>query len=414
MKRLMLAAGSAALVAIVALGTSGFAAGKATGVAADLPITPQGAEVAGAVFVDANGNGVRDAGERGVAGVAVSNQDAVVVTDGSGMYRMVRGAADVIFVSVPDGYRTAGAFWRPLGTAVQSVDFALVLVPRATMFTFIHASDTHIAPAVMPRMERFRAISDSINPAFVLITGDLVRDALRVGEAEATGYYELFGRETALFKSPVWTVPGNHENFGIERDKSHVSNSHPMYGRKMYHHYRGPDYYSFNAGGVHFVGLNTVDIADQWYYGHVDSLQLAWLERDLATVPAATPVVTFDHIPFFTSREFMGGYTEDPPAPTLITVDGNTNFRHTVSNARDVLAVLRTRRHVLALGGHIHTNERIEYEVDGLQTRFNQTAAVVGPSKGAGLTFASGVTVYTVRSGVIDEGRFVPLDARKP
>ena len=63
----------------------------------------------------------------------------------------------------------------------------------------------------MARTQRFRELAESLNPAFVIVTGDLVRDALRVGEAEATGYYELFKREVALFKSPVWTVPGNHE-----------------------------------------------------------------------------------------------------------------------------------------------------------------------------------------------------------
>ena len=88
----------------------------------------------------------------------------------------------------------------------------------------------------------------------------------------------------------------------------------------MYHHYLGPDYYSFTRGGVHFVGLNTVDIDDQQYYGHVDSLQLAWLERDLALVPAAMPIVTFDHIPFFTTFELINGYNDRPPAPSLITV----------------------------------------------------------------------------------------------
>lgn len=41
--------------------------------------SPAGAQVSGSVFLDRNGNGVRDAGERGVAGVVVSNQDAVVV-----------------------------------------------------------------------------------------------------------------------------------------------------------------------------------------------------------------------------------------------------------------------------------------------------------------------------------------------
>jgi hypothetical protein len=126
-------------------------------------------------------------------------------------------------------------------------------------------------------------------------------------------------------------------------------------------------------------------------------------------VPPAMPVVTFDHIPFFSSFEALGGYTADPPAPTLITVNGETTFRHTVSNAKAVLAVLRQRPYPLALGGHIHASEQIVYGVDGAETRFNQTAAIVGPNAGAGMRFTSGFTVYTVRDGVIDKGRFVPL-----
>jgi 3',5'-cyclic AMP phosphodiesterase CpdA len=240
-----------------------------------------------------------------------------------------------------------------------------------------------------------------------------VRDALRVGEAEATGYYELFARERNAFRTPVFTVPGNHENFGIERDTSHVPTTHPLYGRGMYHHYFGPDYYSFTRGGVHFVGLNTADIDDQRYYGHVDSLQLAWLERDLALVPADMPVVTFDHIPFVTTFEGLNGYNDRPPAPSLITVNGKTVYRHTVSNAGDVLAVLRKHRHVLALGGHLHATERIEYEMTGVRTRFNQVSAVIGPSEGAGLESISGVTLYRVKNGEIDAGRFIPLDPAK-
>ena len=235
-----------------------------------------------------------------------------------------------------------------------------------------------------------------------------------MGETEATGYYELFRHEVALFKNPVWTVPGNHENFGIERGKSNVSPEHPLYGRKMYQHYQGPDYYSFNFGGVHFVGLNTVDIDDQWYYGHVDSRQLAWLERDLAMKPPTMPVVTFNHIPFFSSFEPLSGYSDEPPAPTLITVNGKTTFRHTVSNAGAVLAILRKHRHVLALGGHTHAGEQIVYNVEGLETRFSQTPAIVGPGAGAGMQFVSGFTVYTVRNGVIDAGRFTPLGIDQP
>ena len=49
------------------------------------------------------------------------------------------------------------------------------------------------------------------------MTGDLVSDALRVGEAEARGYYDLYLDEARRFPVPVWSVPGNHEIFGIER-----------------------------------------------------------------------------------------------------------------------------------------------------------------------------------------------------
>jgi hypothetical protein len=65
---------------------------------------------------------------------------------------------------------------------------------------------------------------------------------------------------------------------------------------------------------------------------------------------------------------------------------------------------------VLALGGHMHVRERLLYEIDGFPTRFEQTAAIVGPSGDAALRFKSGFVVYHVRNGVIDAGTFVPLD----
>ena len=374
----------------------------------------QGSELRGTVFVDANGNGRRDPGERGLARTVVSNQDAVVLSDSSGAFRIARGVTGIVFVSVPAGYRAVGSFWRNVTGSTSDITFALAPAAPPSAFTFMHASDTHISPASVERTRRLRTIVDSVKPAFLLIAGDLVRDALRVGEEEATGYYELFKKETSQFATRIWTVPGNHEIFGIQRDLSHVEESNPLFGKRMYRHYFGPDYYSFTYGGVHFVGLNTVDVDGFWYYGHVDSLQLAWLERDLATIPASMPVVTFNHIPLVSSFEHLAGYTDAPPAPTLITVNGKTLYRHVVSNAQDVLKVLRSRRHVLALGAHIHVRETVLYEMAGVATRFEQSAAVIGPSSTGDLAFPSGVTIYTVRSGMIEPGRFLPLGLPDP
>ena len=373
------------------------------------PLRAQQPLVQGSVFVDQNRNGRRDPRERGLADVRVSNQDAVVATDSAGEFRIGRGPNAIVFVSVPDDHQVVGRFWRSVVDGPARVEFALAPARSPEVFTFVHASDTHIAPASLARTRRLRTVVDSMRPAFLLVAGDLVRDALRVPEAEATSYYDLFTRELGQFVTPAWTVPGNHEIFGIEQRLSGVEATHPLFGRKMYHRYLGPDYYSFTYGGVHFVGLNTIDVDGQSYFGHVDSLQLAWLARDLAHISPTMPVVTFNHIPMASTMEGLGGYTDAPPAPTLITVRGRTVFRHVVSNAADVLAVLRARPHVLALGAHVHAGEKIAFEIDGVKTRFEQSPAVVGPSRKGPLTFPSGFTFYTVRRGVIDAGQFVPL-----
>src|SRR5262245_40324792 len=63
-------------------------------------------DVTGIVFNDANGNGVRDAGERGVPNVVVSDQRDVVVTDVNGAFKLPGADSKaVVFVSVPDGWR---------------------------------------------------------------------------------------------------------------------------------------------------------------------------------------------------------------------------------------------------------------------------------------------------------------------
>lgn len=361
--------------------------------------------VSGVVFLDLNADGIRDSGEAGLAGVAVSNQHAVATTDGQGRYRLDDRGTGVVFVSVPDGHRAVGPFWRPVA---PRLDFALATRPGGDSFTFLHASDPHVRAETRPRLAQVRALAEARRPAFVLMTGDLVYDALRVGEAEASGYYDLYRAEIATFPAPVWSVPGNHEIFGIERHLSLVSPTHPLYGKGMYRARLGPNYYSFTWGGIHFVGLDTVDVADLWYHGHVDDAQLAWLRADLAAIPPSMPVVTFNHIPFVSAAEVVKGFTEDGAAPTTLRVGGRTVFRHTVANFGAVQALLPAARWPLALGGHIHLREQIRYG-SAVTTRFEQAAAIVGGGSGP-VPAISGVTLYTVTKGVIDAGQFLALE----
>jgi hypothetical protein len=150
-------------------------------------------EVTGVVFLDRNGNGVADAGEPGIEGVAVSDQVQVVTTDRDGRYSLSARGYGLVFVSQPDGYVSVGPFWRQAEAA--GTDFGLRAQETSSTFTFVHASDTHVSEASVDRLRRMREMVESLQPDFVLITGDLVRDALRVPEEEARGYYELLARE---------------------------------------------------------------------------------------------------------------------------------------------------------------------------------------------------------------------------
>jgi Icc protein len=374
------------------------------------PAVAQEATLHGVVYADANANGKQDASERGVSGVIVSNQRDIVATDSLGRFEIPAGTTGLVFVSLPNDFRSSGPFWRATTAAAASVDFGLVRQAQSRTFSFVHASDSHIAPENADRFRRFRRMTDSLSPTFVLMGGDLVRDAMSQTEANARAYFDLYAAEAKPFRTPMWMVPGNHDHYGIIRTRSHADPANPLYNRGMYRQYFGPDYYSFTYGGVHFVGLNTISADDSAYYGDVDSLQMEWLKRDISHVPATMPIVTFNHIPMFSSWTTLVGYDEDPLVATLAKVNGKKQFRHTVGNVFDVLEVMRGHHYILALGSHMHAPEHVSFVSDGVQLRSDVSAAIVGGQEVGAVIIPSGFTVYTVRNGEVDAGRFVRLD----
>jgi len=177
----------------------------------------------------------------------------------------------------------------------------------------------------------------------------------------------------------------------------------------MYRHYLGPDFYSFTYGGIHFIGLNSVDYHDLWYYGNIDSLQLARIKRDVSAVDKSTPIVTFNHIPFFSGGLSMMEYTDEEPGSFLISINGKKQFRHVVTNAPAVLEILKDHNYPIALGGHYHYSQKFTFEADGQKTEFHQTGAIVGPTSDGGYTMPSGFGLYTVTNGKITDRKFIKL-----
>lgn len=374
------------------------------------PISASAITLKGYVFVDKNKNGLYDKTDGAVKDAIVSDQVTTAVTNTEGYYEFEsNNNLGFVFLIQPNGYRVKGSFWKavPKDQAELNHNFQVLPLPHTTHFTFIHASDPHLSPESLERFQKFRLKVDSIVPSFVLISGDLIKDALRVSEKEATSLYELYTSEMSKFKVPVYNVPGNHEIFGIERNSSKVESSHPLYGKEMYRHYLGPDYYSFNYAGLHFVGLNSVDYHDMWYYGHIDSTQLAWFAKDISLTRRIAPVVTFNHIPLFSGGLSLWGFEENEPGSTLIDINNKKHFRHVVTNASDVMSLLKNNMYALALSGHYHSAQ--QFSLYGISTRFNQAGALLGDGNMSGLTLPSGFTLYTVKNGIVNSGEFIPL-----
>lgn len=349
-----------------------------------------------------------NASKKGIPGVAVSDQATVVTTDADGRYEIkVAPGRQFIMISMPAGYK--GGYYKRIETNPK-IDFTLTKTTVPAEFSFIHASDTHISDRSVNRTEKLRDLATQLKPDFVLVCGDLVRDALRVPEEEAKSLYQMYVDNVAKFTVPVWSVPGNHEIFGIERHLSLVSPDNPLYGKKMFAHYLGPNYYSFNYGGIHFIGLDDVDFEDTWYYGHVDSLQMSWLKQDLAAVDKKTPVVTFKHIPMYSAGLSLTPFEEAGPGRTLEREDGKLQFRHVVSNASELMELLQTHPYPVSLSGHYHARQVFHYEGVGQSTRFEQTGAVVGDGGEGNMIMKSGVVLYKVKNGAIDSGKFIALD----
>jgi outer membrane protein assembly factor BamB len=151
---------------------------------------------------------------------------------------------------------------------------SFAMPPRAFSFAFF--SDTHLA---LGRNERecramMEEIASGIRPDFAVNGGDVTDYGWR-------GEYDGYARVLAGMSFPVHHVPGNHD----------VRWS-PL-GPQIFAKYCGEPFRSFAHKGCRFVLLDSSVPLSHW--GHFESGQLRWAERELRRVGRETPVFVFTH-----------------------------------------------------------------------------------------------------------------------
>jgi len=251
-----------------------------------------------------------------------------------------------------------GVLW----TVAGGVPHSLGLIDRAVAqeargFTFLQISDSHVGfdkpanPNALGTLEEAVARINAMptKPSFMIHTGD-------ISHLSKAAEFDNADRIIGQTRLDVHYVPGEHDFLDEERK---------LYGERYGRGTKGAGWYSFDANGVHFIGLvNVVDLKAGGL-GNLGSDQLEWLEDDLKGRSASTPIVVFAHIPLWTVYPEWGWGTED--------------------GAR-ALEYLKKFGSVTVLNGHIHqVMQKVEGNVTfhtARSTAFPQPAPGTAPSPG--------------------------------
>lgn len=177
------------------------------------------------------------------------------------------------------------------GFLILSVFFTLSLKAQSDAFYFIQLSDPQLGmldknksfSAETKIMEQAVAKINKLNPAFIVVTGDLVNDGKDQKQIEE------FKRICGLIKKniPVYVIPGNHDLNQQATDES-LDNYKNEYGY---------DCFSFQFKNCCFIGLNMPII----FAGREEKekAQWFWLEKELENSQKCTHRILFGHYPFF-------------------------------------------------------------------------------------------------------------------
>ena len=251
-----------------------------------------------------------------------------------------------------------GLLWTVSGGVPRSLGLVdQAMAADAKGLTFMQISDSHMGfdkpanPNAKGTLEeaigRIKALP--AKPSFMIHTGDITHLS-KVAEFDDA---EKIISDARL---DVHYVPGEHDILDEEAK---------LYRERYGQGSKGDGWYSFDAGGVHFVGLVNVKNLKAGGMGSLGEDQLKWLDDDLKAKTASTPVVLFAHIPLWVVYETWGWGTED---------------------AARALEMLKRFGSVTVLNGHIHqVMQKVEGNVafhTARSTAFPQPAPGTAPSPG--------------------------------
>ena len=192
----------------------------------------------------------------------------------------------------------------------------------ARLYRFVVVADTHVNPedarstspfAVNARAnERAKAVFADVErwaPSFIVHVGDIVHPVPEQSTFRAA--CERFKAIVAGLRTPLHLVAGNHDIGDKPLDWMPAGTVTQGYVDE-YRSIFGPDFYSFDKEGCHFIVLNAQTLNSGL---SAENEQRIWLERDLATHRGARTFLFMHYPPFVSDRDEPSNYDNvDEPA----------------------------------------------------------------------------------------------------
>jgi Icc protein len=170
-------------------------------------------------------------------------------------------------------------------------------------------------------------MNDEEHPDLVVNLGDVIEDESRA--RDLANYQEFLGILGGL-QARVAHVAGNHDQIYLSHDDL----------RGLWKH-AGELHYSFDAGGLHFLVLNTQEVKERGV--HVPPEQVAFAAEDLAATNL--PSIVLMHHP--ASEQVLTGNRWFEDRPHLCRVAERGKLRQVFEASEKVVAVFN---------GHVHWN----------------------------------------------------------
>lgn len=232
---------------------------------------------------------------------------------------------------------------------------------RSGPLRLIHMTDTH----VQPERKAYDGLLACINhaasqkPDLIITGGDLIMDSFEATEKRTTEQWDLFTRawKSAGYTGDVRHTLGNHDIWGWNKKKSQTRGDEARWGKQwaLDNLHMDRAWHAFDKGAWHFVVLDSVQPdGDTGYIGRLQDEQFEWLTADLAA-NRTKPTCIVSHISILTATPLID--MKDKPREGW-KVSGGVVM---TDMARIIKLFGENPQVKLALSGHMHRNERIDY-----------------------------------------------------